>query len=84
MESNEPFNNLPFEDAMRELEAIVASLNAGEGTLDDSVALFQRGILLSRYCASKLEETEQKIRILTDPEKNTETDFSLSQTETER
>jgi exodeoxyribonuclease VII small subunit len=53
-----------FEEALKELEGIVKQLESGEAKLDDALKLFERGIRLSRYCTTKLEEAEKKIEVL--------------------
>ncbi len=55
---------IPFEGALERLEAIVRQLEAGTLTLDESMALFQEGVALSRYCQQKLGEAEAKIDLL--------------------
>lgn len=55
---------IPFEVALERLEAIVRQLEAGALTLDESLALFQEGVGLSRYCQQKLGEAEAKIDLL--------------------
>jgi exodeoxyribonuclease VII small subunit len=53
-----------FEDAMKRLEEIVARLEKGELTLEESLALYEEGVMLSRHCHAKLEEAEGKIAML--------------------
>jgi len=55
---------LSFEDALEELEAIVSQLEQGEIPLEDSIARFERGIALARRCDERLGEAEQKISAL--------------------
>jgi len=55
---------LSFEDALEELEAIVGQLEQGEIPLEDSIARFERGIALARRCDERLGEAEQKISAL--------------------
>jgi exodeoxyribonuclease VII small subunit len=55
---------LDFETAMRDLEALVERLEQGELPLEESVAAFERGMLLTRSCQSALTEAEQKVEIL--------------------
>ena len=72
------YDKMSFEEAMEALEIIVAKLDSGEGTLDESIELFQKGILLSRLCSTRLEEIEKKVKILTDDKSGnkTETNFT--------
>ena len=53
-----------FEDALRELEAIVKRLESGELPLEESLKIFEDGVALSRYCFQKLEEAEKRVSIL--------------------
>jgi len=53
-----------FEDALKQLEEIVQKLEKGELALEESLALYERGIHLSRLCHAKLEEAEGKIELL--------------------
>lgn len=67
---------LTFEDALAKLEKIVRSLEEGNVPLDSSLALFEEGTKLVRFCNDKIDTAEQKVKILT--EKNgvvTEEDF---------
>lgn len=53
-----------FEEALQELEAIVQRLEDGNLSLDESLALFEEGIKLSRLCAQRLDEAEKKVELL--------------------
>ncbi len=53
-----------FEEALKQLEAIVQKLEKGELALEESLALYEEGIHLSRLCHAKLEEAEGKIEML--------------------
>ena len=55
-----------FEKAMARLEQIVAALEGGKVSLDDSLKLFEEGTRLTAYCSKLLQEAEQKIVKLTD------------------
>ena len=52
-----------FEDALRELESIVASMENGNLDLDPSLTAYQRGMELFKFCQDKLTAAENKIRI---------------------
>jgi exodeoxyribonuclease VII small subunit len=52
---------LTFEQAQRELERIVAELEAGRASLEDSVALWERGDELYRYCLERLDSAQGTI-----------------------
>jgi exodeoxyribonuclease VII small subunit len=53
-----------FEDALNKLEKIVARLEEGNISLEESLKLFEEGIRLSRFCDQKLEEAERRVEIL--------------------
>jgi exodeoxyribonuclease VII small subunit len=53
-----------FEAAIAELEAIVKKLEEGDLALEQSLALYERGVQLSRFCHAQLEEAERRIEIL--------------------
>ena len=60
--------DMTFEKAMDRLEQIVAALEGGKCSLDDSLKLFEEGTKLTAYCNAQLKEAEQKIVKLTDIE----------------
>ncbi len=71
--------NLSFEESLSELDTIVNSLEQGELSLEESMALFERGLNLSQVSQNKLQAAEQKVKILL--EKNGQqqlTDFDLT------
>jgi exodeoxyribonuclease VII small subunit len=53
-----------FESAIAELEKIVKTLEDGDLALEKSLELYERGVQLSRFCHSRLEEAERRIEIL--------------------
>lgn len=53
-----------FERSLRELEALVEKMEAGELSLEDSLKHFERGVALTRACQKTLAEAEQKLKIL--------------------
>lgn len=55
---------LSFEAGLNDLEAIVKELEHGDLSLEDSIALFEKGISLSDKCRLQLEEAETKVEIL--------------------
>jgi exodeoxyribonuclease VII small subunit len=55
-----------FEAAIAELESIVKKLEEGDLPLEQSLALYERGVQLSRFCHGRLEDAERRIDILTD------------------
>jgi len=65
---------MTFEEAFQKLESIVETLEKGESSLEDSMKLFEEGMELSRFCASKLNDAEKKLLRLV---KNDDKDFQL-------
>lgn len=55
---------MTFEEAQRELEAIVHRLESGEAPLDEALKLWQRGEELYRLCRERLDAAEGKIEEL--------------------
>jgi exodeoxyribonuclease VII small subunit len=58
-------SSLPdFEKSLAELEKIVEKMEAGEQTLEEALASFQRGVELTRACQQGLKEAEQRVEQL--------------------
>lgn len=53
-----------FEAAIAELETIVKKLEDGDLALEKSLELYERGVQLSRFCHSRLEDAERRIEIV--------------------
>ena len=53
-----------FEAAQRELEQIVERLEGGQASLDEAIALWERGEELYRFCLGKLGTAQGKIEEL--------------------
>lgn len=53
-----------FEEAMAELERLVAQMEAGELPLEGSVAAYKRGTELVRYCAAQLDRVDNQVKML--------------------
>jgi exodeoxyribonuclease VII small subunit len=53
-----------FEDALRELERIVQTLESGNAPLEESLAAFERGTALLKQCQETLAGAERKVRML--------------------
>ena len=60
--------DIKFEDALQRLEQIVDQLETGELPLDESLVVFEEGVVLARRCAKYLEEAEKRIELLTKDE----------------
>lgn len=63
-----PSKKIDFEASINELAQIVERLESGECTLDESIALFEKGVTLSNACSKLLETARQKIVSLTECE----------------
>ena len=59
-------SELSFEEALRELELTVARLEEGELTLEESLALFERGQSLANHCGDLLEKASLRVEQLTE------------------
>lgn len=57
-----------FEQLFQELEATVQKLEAGNLALDESLALYERGMQLARQCNDQLDRAELRIQELSPPE----------------
>jgi exodeoxyribonuclease VII small subunit len=53
-----------FEAAIAELETVVKRLEEGELSLEQSLALYERGVTLSKFCHARLEDAERRIELL--------------------
>ena len=53
-----------FESALEELESVVEQLASGDLALEDSLAAFEKGVGLVKYCNQKLSEVERKVELL--------------------
>ena len=52
---------------MQSLEDLVARMETGEMTLEESLAAYERGVRLYRHCQTALEQAELRVRLLSDP-----------------
>ncbi|MCI0521456.1 MAG: exodeoxyribonuclease VII small subunit [Chloroflexi bacterium] len=57
---------LDYEAALGELESITAALESGDHSLEESLALYERGQALAQRCAGLLEQAELRLQTLTD------------------
>ncbi len=53
-----------FEAALQELEHIVQTMESGDAPLEESLASYERGMMLLKTCQDRLAAAEQKIRML--------------------
>lgn len=63
--ANKQTSGQSYEAALEAIERIVEQLESGELSLEDSLAIFEKGVGLTKYCYQKLDEVEKKIEILT-------------------
>ena len=61
----EEINTLSFEEALRALEETVSHLEAGDLTLEESLALFEQGQKLAVFCNQRLESAVLRVEQLT-------------------
>lgn len=56
---------MSFEDAMKELEQVVARLESGNTSLEESIKLYEQGAALRQHCESRLREAEERVEKIT-------------------
>ena len=61
-----PAANLPasYEDALRELERLVAGMEGGQRPLDQMIDSYRRGAELLAFCRGRLEAVESQVKVL--------------------
>ena len=64
MASDNILDKMTFEDAMRELEKLVDSLDKGDVSLDEAIAAYDRGSQLKDHCQKKLNEAKMKVETI--------------------
>ena len=57
----EEIKKLSFEEAISELERIVEDLERGDIELEDSISIYERGVILKAHCEEKLKTAKMKI-----------------------
>ncbi|MDP1593789.1 MAG: exodeoxyribonuclease VII small subunit [Gallionella sp.] len=62
--AGKPHKPQGYESAMVELEQIVADMEAGKLSLEDSLAAYKRGAELLAFCRNRLEDAQQQVRVL--------------------
>ena len=62
-------DKMSFEDAMKELEKLVDSLDKGDVSLDEAITAYDRGSQLKEYCEKKLNEAKMKIETIQSSDK---------------
>ena len=61
-------SNIDFEKTLVELETLVEKLEKGDLSLDESLSGFQQGVELTKQCQTVLDEAQQTVDQLTNPE----------------
>ena len=67
-----------FEEALGQLETVVARLEGGDLPLEEALQAFEEGIRLARMCAARLEDAEQRVRLLTRAPDGTEAEVPFA------
>ena len=62
-------DKMSFEDAMKELEKLVDSLDKGDVSLEEAITAYDRGSQLKEYCEKKLNEAKMKIETIQSSDK---------------
>ena len=55
---------MTYEEAVNQLEKILASLESDDVSLDESIKLFEKSVELSKFCFEKLKDTDGKVEII--------------------
>lgn len=71
-EKQDSKNDFNFEEKLRELEQLVTRMEDGNLGLEESLEAFENGVKLVRDCQQALEAAEQKVKVLTSAEGDTE------------
>jgi exodeoxyribonuclease VII small subunit len=79
----EDANSPAFEDVLSRLSTVVERLESGELPLEESLALFEEGVRLSRVGAARLDEAERRVERLLHQDGTTEAIAELSEKENE-
>ena len=67
---NDPLEKMTFEDAMKELENLVESLDKGDISLDEAIAAYDKGSQLKDHCQKKLNEAKMKVETIQSSDKS--------------
>tara|TARA_B100000676_G_C17569780_1_gene576556 strand:+ start:353 stop:565 length:213 start_codon:yes stop_codon:yes gene_type:complete len=70
LKKNKTDKKQTFEDAFKELKAIVDKIEKTENNLEDMVDLIEKGMSLSKYCQDKIDNVHDKIEIIKDKYNN--------------
>ena len=72
--AKKPAKDPSFEEALEKLEKLVESMEQGDLSLEESLKTFEEGVALTRLCEKSLQDAEQKIEMLSNPDENTALD----------
>jgi exodeoxyribonuclease VII small subunit len=56
--------SIPLESALEQLEQLVVTLEDGELPLEEALRVFEQGVALTRNCAARLRDVEQRVEVL--------------------
>jgi exodeoxyribonuclease VII small subunit len=73
-ESQETLQARGFDASLKELEELVARLESGRLTLEESMEAYEKGVKLVKFCNQRLQAAERKVELLNTetPEENPE------------
>jgi exodeoxyribonuclease VII small subunit len=78
---SENLEELSFEEAFGELEAAVQRLEAGDLTLEEALALYERGTGLARHCSEALDDAELQVQQLAVADQQAQMDMFIEDRE---
>lgn len=76
MEKHKSIENMTFEEALSELEAIVKRLDEGKENLESAISSYERASKLKNFCEKKLKEAKFKIEKIS---KNSEGEIKITE-----
>ena len=80
MSKNTEKKELSLEQAMARIEQILQILDSGQGTLDESLALFEEGTTRVRFCNEKLQQAKLRVKEVMAKNESNESEENLSGT----
>ena len=69
---------LSLEQAMARIEQILQTLDSGQGSLDESLALFEEGTALVHFCNEKLQQAKVRVKEVMAKNESNESEEDLS------
>lgn len=64
LDDKQPSDTISFEDAYQQITEVLAELESGRGSLEDSLAFYEKAVGLVRVCRAKLDDATKRIEIL--------------------